>query len=166
MIRNLRTLLLVAVLAVPSFSAPAQANEDLKKFLAAIAVMGIIGVVAERERDNKPVAVPVKPIPDQIYKPNRRWTDNNKRLPQNCYRSFQTTDGNRSYYVEDCLNKHFRHAQNLPKQCEIKLKNNGKGKWKGKGHGKGKGKGHDKHVKVYSPNCLQHNGYFTQRREY
>lgn len=161
MIRNLRTLLFAAVLAIPSFSAPAHANDDFKKFLAAIALMGVIGVVAERER-SKPVAAPVKPVPTPTYKPHRRWVDNSKQLPMTCYRTFRTRDGQRSFFSEECLNKHFKHARNLPKKCEMKVKGHGHGKWKGRGNGWG----HMKHHKVYSPNCLQHNGYYTQRREY
>lgn len=147
MIRQLSMLLLIVVFAVPSLSTPAHANDDFKKFLAALAIMGVIGVVAERERDN-PIVVPATPAPKPKRKSNRGWGDTSKKLPKECFKSYRTSDGKRSYFSKKCLRKNYEFARTLPRQCERKVWTKGKKR------------------SLYSPNCLQHNGYHTRRREY
>lgn len=147
MTRNLRTFFLVAALSIPSFSAPVQANDDFKKLLAALAVMGVIGVVAERERD-KPIVAPVAPIPQPQRRPNRRWEDKSKRLPQKCFKTYPTEDGRLSFFSKKCLKKKYKSARNLPQKCERSVRTKGKTR------------------SLYSPNCLQRNGYSSFRHRH
>jgi hypothetical protein len=148
MTRQILSLLLVACLALPSFSAPARADADLDKALTALFGLAVVGaIINDSQKKRKKSAPHVEPTPKRH--PNSGWKKGQaKILPKGCLQEFDTSKGKRRYFGDRCLSEHYRHADRLPTQCRTKV-------WTDQGK-----------RKLYSPSCLKKAGYATKRREY
>lgn len=137
MIRKFCTALIITALIIPMTTAPARANEDFNKFIAALTAFAILGIAAENATDHK---VAKKPV----YKPKKKHVHNNRKhkyLPKNCFKTFNTSRGKATYLKPKCVNQNKKVAMSLPKQCARTV-------WTDAG----------KRV-LYSPACLTNHGY-------
>lgn len=146
MIRKLCTFILAASLALPTFSAPARAGDDLRNLIAAMTVLGLVAAVAHNEQD-KPVIAHSKAKPKK-KRVNKKRHSEHKRLPSQCRNTFDTREGQRKYFRQNCLNKKYQYAQKLPQRC-LRTVRTDRGK-----------------RNLYSSQCLSRNGYKTHPREY
>lgn len=147
MTRQIFSLLLVACLALPSFTVPARADANLDKALTALFGLAVVGaIINDSKKSNKP-APHVAPKPKRP--PHAGWKNGRaKILPKGCLRAFETSRGKRRFFGDRCLEKHYRHADRLPRQCRTKV-------WTDQGK-----------RSLYSPSCLKNAGYTMKRRDY
>lgn len=144
---------LAASLAVTSFTAaPAAAgNDNLEKFLLGAGTLLIIGsalnhhkskvIVTDRSRDRA-----------HRYGGGYRNKDDkgrkrriSKLLPRYCLTRVETRRGDVRMFGARCLNRNYRHADWLPRECKIRVK----------------GK---RHIRTgYKPRCLRNYGYRVAR---
>jgi hypothetical protein len=141
MSRKFISSIMVAAIAATSLSfsaAPAKANDDLAKFLVGATALVIIGkAISDNNRHRQPVAAPpTNPHPPKVHKPRR------KALTAACVRRHNTYDGKVKVFGQRCLQKHYRHADSLPKHCKVRLATT-----------KGTKRG-------YSIPCLRNEGYY------
>ncbi|MEM6886750.1 MAG: hypothetical protein AAF636_01285 [Pseudomonadota bacterium] len=126
-------------------AAPARADEDVLRALAAIAGIAIVGKVIRdnvQERrakgpltrrqlapapvkrratgpvyDTSPLSgLAVRPLPERVRKTNRR------QLPGDCLRSEQTWDGQVRYFGQRCLERQYSYSNQLPRACAISVR--------------------------------------------
>ncbi|WP_380055801.1 hypothetical protein ACFE33_01185 [Falsihalocynthiibacter sp. SS001] len=121
MLKKLCTFALVICLALPSTSAPAHASDDLKKILAALATMAVIGMAAN-ELKSDPVVVPQptpqpKPKPKPQKPPYGNAYGHYKKLPNQCLHTFNTSEGRATYFKQKCMKDNYKYAKRLPQQC-------------------------------------------------
>lgn len=120
-------------------AAPARAdNKDLARALAAIAGIAIVGkIIHDKKKDKERAATRKYPAP--VYeaprvrprhvepRPLPRQVRNNKLLPSQCFRSYDTRQGTVRMFGNRCLQNNFRHANRLPQHCKVRVKtHNGK----------------------------------------
>ena len=130
-------------------SAPAYADDrDVARALAAILGIAVVGKIIhdnnkkkEREvtrRHTAPVyTAPHRYNPPRVQqrrynqhiqpRPLPRHVRNDKLLPSQCFRSFDTRSGPVRMFGNRCLQNNFRHANRLPQHCKVRVKTyNGK----------------------------------------
>lgn len=119
MSRKFISSILIAAIAATGLSvsaAPAQANDDLAKFLVGATALIIIGsALAGDDNPPKKVTQPAKPKPAHKTKKNR------KLLPSKCLRVHQTYNGKMRMMGGKCLQNNYRHTQLLPNQCRTRI---------------------------------------------
>lgn len=119
-------------------AAPAKADDDVAKILAALAGIAILGaVINDRRHDDQVRHQPqprVKPYAQPRHKPrhkprahkrDHRYVDPAPRplprrfvLPSRCLRTVPLRNGQRvNAFGQGCLNKHYRFSNSLPRQC-------------------------------------------------
>lgn len=112
-------------------SAPARADDrDAARALAAILGIAVVGaIIHDRNKDKKRKVHREAPVykkhvqKKHVHKPHRiqprplPQRANRKLLPQRCFRSVQTYQGNYRMFGQRCLNKHYRHVNSLPNRC-------------------------------------------------
>lgn len=147
----------VAVTAVGN--APARADEDVLRALAAIAGIAIVGKVIhdrnERKREKSHVArnvhkAPVyhnhKKVYDLAPRPLPQRAKNRRLLPGDCLRTAETRQGRVRYFGKRCLERNFNYVNRLPQACAIRLR------------------GDDRNRRGYEARCLRREGYQLARR--
>ena len=112
---------LTAMGATPAFAD----DRDAARALAAILGIAVVGaLIHESNKDkkrkvhrhthrpkhhaHKPHHLKPRPLPKRA---------NRKLLPQRCFRSVQTYQGNFRMFGQRCLNKHYAHVNSLPNRC-------------------------------------------------
>ena len=157
-----------AALAITAFgNAPARADEDLARALAAIVGIAIVGkVISDKLDDDKDDnRVVTRQRYDDRYNYNRHGNLNrqgnairrveprplprraNRRLlPGDCLRSFDTRDGRYRVFNRQCLQKNYGFTNDLPRSCKVKFK------------------AHKKTRHGYDARCLRRQGYQLARR--
>jgi len=158
--RKFIALILSAATAVATLSpAPARANEDIGKVLAGLAALAIIGAALNDARDDTPPVVhrhrypyPTGPV---VRPHDRRPAPVSPRplpsgvtrydLPQQCLRKFDAYRGNTRLFGLNCLQRNYRHVNQLPYACRVQF-----------------GNGRQGHV-GYEPVCLRERGYRVAR---
>lgn len=156
--RKFIALIVAASIAITGFSAvPARADEDVAKFIAGMALLGIIGAaINDAKKDDRHVTRTynpphnhnhghgpkhhthnqhnghVKPLPPRV----RRYD-----LPAHCVRYFPRYSQNRPLAAKGCLDRNYGRTQSLPQACKVTF-------WNGKRNRTG-----------YKPGCLKNHGY-------
>ncbi|MBW4706590.1 hypothetical protein KX928_02210 [Roseobacter sp. YSTF-M11] len=153
--------IVAAALAVTAIgSAPARADEDLLRALAAIAGIAIVGKVIhdrnERKKEQQAVTRNTHRAP--VYQNHNRSYDlkprplphraNRRLLPGECLRSSDTRDGRVRYFGRSCLEDRYKHVEKLPKACKLRVKV----------------PGYAYRRTGYDAYCLRQNGYQLARR--
>ncbi|WP_299501158.1 hypothetical protein [uncultured Roseobacter sp.] len=148
--------IVAAALAVTAIgSAPARADEDLLRALAAIAGIAIVGKVIhdrnKREKERNTVTRNAHKAP--VYQNHGRVYDlkprplpkraQRKLLPGACLRSAETRQGRLRYFGQHCLKRNYKFVNRLPNACAVRVR----------GHGLG-----------YEARCLRNQGYQLARR--
>ncbi|WP_208350703.1 hypothetical protein [Pseudaestuariivita rosea] len=84
------------------------------------------------------------------YDDDRRdWRDDRRKvLPHRCFRTYETRDGLRRGFARRCLNRHYDHADRLPRNCLSRART-----INGKRH-------------YYKARCLRNEGYRIGRSRY
>ncbi|OIQ28417.1 MAG: hypothetical protein BM562_12960 [Alphaproteobacteria bacterium MedPE-SWcel] len=138
--RKFIALILAASVAVTGFAAgPARADgEDVAKFIAGLAVLGIIGAAINDHRDDRPRPPHVDPTPRPKPLPPRvRRYD----LPSQCLTSLRVRGQSHRIVGLRCLRRTYDYSRDLPKSCYTELRNR------------------DQHRRGYRPTCLRQHGY-------
>lgn len=153
-----------AALAVTAIgSAPARADEDLARALAAIVGIAIVGkVISDKLDDDKkqPTVTRQATTDDFRYIDRNRTGDvisrweprplprrvERRLLPGECLRSFQTRYGRERIFGKKCLKKNYDFHQSLPRVCEVAFRANNKKR------------------RGYDARCLRQEGYQLARR--
>ncbi|MEL0438474.1 hypothetical protein [Phycobacter sp. K97] len=147
--RKFITLVLSLSLAVTGFSAaPARADEDVLKFIAGAALLGILGAAINDARHdrraNPSVVTPPRPphpgprpLPPHVAKYD---------LPAQCVRYFPRYSNTRTLLGQKCLRKNYQYMHSLPQSCRVTF-------WNGQRNRAG-----------YKPRCLQRKGYRLVQR--
>jgi hypothetical protein len=127
-------------------AAPARADDDTKRAIAAILGLAILGAaISESRKDRKTVAKPVprpgkvvppRPLPDRVSR---------KLLPQQCLRSFPVDRGYMSAFGQRCLHHHYAFTNRLPARCYSQIRTD----WGLRG--------------VYRAHCLRREGFQLAR---
>ncbi|WP_298915726.1 hypothetical protein [uncultured Roseobacter sp.] len=151
--------IVAAALAVTAIgSAPARADNDLLKALAAIAGVAIVGkVIHDRNKRNKErdtvtrntYQAPIYESSPRVYDLEPRPLPNRAKrrlLPGDCLRSAQTRQGRVRYFGNRCLERNYKHVNKLPRDCFIRLR------------------GDDQSRRGYDARCLRDRGYQLARR--
>ena len=158
------TVVAAAVAIATIGNAPARADENVARALAAIVGAAVVGAIINHElkdrkkekvvkrrkknptpevwdyRRNEDTAirrVEPRPLPARVQR---------KLLPGNCLRSFETRDGRARVFSKKCLKKNYDYNRSLPQACAVKFRNHNK-----KRHG-------------YDARCLRRQGYQLARR--
>lgn len=154
-----------AALAVVTIgNAPARADEDVARALAAIVGAAVVGAIINHElkdrKEEKRVTqrkdsrVPEvwrrdqssdrvirrsepRPLPAQVKR---------KLLPGNCLRSFETSDGRARVFSKKCLKENYTFNRSLPQACAVKFRTQ------------------KKRQSGYDARCLRRQGYQLARR--
>jgi len=134
-------------IAITGFSAaPARADEDVAKFIAGMALLGILGAAINDARKNdRAVTQPhyyphqphhpggqVRPLPPKLHKYN---------LPAQCVQYFPHYSQTYPLASNLCLKRHYGSTRALPAACKVRF-------WNGRNHRVG-----------FKPNCLRKHGY-------
>ncbi|WP_282078147.1 hypothetical protein [Epibacterium ulvae] len=139
--RGFIALVLASAVAISGFSAaPARADNDVAKFIAGAALLGIIGAAIHEHKDDKrekrrqTVQHPhktytPKPVPSRVSRYD---------LPVKCQRHFH---GKSSVISRGCLTRHHTRVQSLPHRCGLSY-------WNGKRYRQG-----------FGTHCLRKHGY-------
>lgn len=151
----------VAVTAIGN--APARADDDVARALAAIVGLAIVGsVINNRLDDNNNRAVTRRYEGRDIFgRPGTRRPDSvihrvnprplprrvaKRLLPGQCLRSFDTRDGRYRIFGKRCLERNFDYARSLPRACKVSFRAN------------------QKKRRGYDARCLRREGYQLARR--
>lgn len=153
-------------------SVPARADErDVARALAAILGIAVVGkIIHDKKKDKERAVARQRAAP--IYETQRvrpryveprhvepshveprhveprplpRHVRNNKLLPKQCFRSYDTRRGPVRMFGRKCLKNNFRHANSLPKHCKVRVNT-----YNGKRNG-------------YQARCLRDAGYRLAR---
>lgn len=129
--------------AIAGFSAaPARADEDVAKFLAGLAVLGIIGAAINDAKDDAKRTPPRRH--DVILPDGPRPKPHHVRkydLPGGCLTSLRVNGQNHRFLAQRCLKNNYRYTRQLPQRCHSFFDN---------GHQRRQG---------YRPKCLRRHGY-------
>lgn len=151
------TIIAAAVAVTAIGSAPARADEDVLRALAAIAGIAIVGKVIhdrnERKQQTHSVTrniykAPLYPNQGRVYdlKPRPLPKRVNRRLlPGDCLRSVQTRQGRVRYFGQRCLQRSYKFANRLPQSCAVRFR------------------GVDHNRRGYDARCLSRAGYQLAR---
>lgn len=157
-----------AALAVTAIgSAPARADEDVARALAAIVGLAIVGkVISDKiddDKDKKKNRVSRGYYDDRydyVRPSNRYYNDGIRRveprplprrverrlLPGDCLRSYRANDRRYRVFEKKCLKRNYSYAKSLPSRCEVKFRS------------------HNKKRRGYDARCLRDRGYQLARR--
>ncbi|MDE4132294.1 hypothetical protein PXK00_04175 [Phaeobacter sp. QD34_3] len=155
--RKFIALILSLSLALTGVSAaPARADEDVAKFIAGMALLGILGAaINDARHDNQhghvapppqhpphhprphPPTVHPRPLPPHVARYD---------LPAQCVRYFPRYSKSHTLVGQTCLQRHYRFESSLPQACRVTF-------WNGQVHRSG-----------YKPSCLQNRGYRIVRK--
>lgn len=143
-------------------SVPARADErDVARALAAILGIAVVGkIIHDKKKDKERAVTRQRAAP--VYETQRvrpryveprhveprplpRHVRNNKLLPKQCFRSYDTRRGPVRMFGRKCLKNNFRHANSLPKHCKVRVNT-----YNGKRNG-------------YQARCLRDAGYRLAR---
>lgn len=145
-------------------SAPARADEDLARALAAIVGIAIVGkVISDNRSDDKKKSTVTRNrnTTHHSTRPYYNRSDNwirrveprplprrveRRLLPGDCLRSFNTRDGRYRIFGKRCLQRNYQHVRSLPRSCEVSFRTGNQ-----KRHG-------------YGARCLHRKGYQLARR--
>ncbi|MEP0963229.1 MAG: hypothetical protein ABJQ70_02735 [Roseobacter sp.] len=133
MTRRFIATVVAAALSVTAIgTAPAQANEDVARTLAAIAGIAIVTKIISDKTDKKKksshkvsnkkrYAPPVQKV--QRVKP-RPLPQKARRhlLPGDCLRSYETRNGHHRIFGKSCLKKNYNFTHSLPHACEVSFR--------------------------------------------
>lgn len=157
--RKFITFVLAASMAITGFSAvPARADEDVARFIAGLAVLGILGAAINQNRhqntyvsrsDTDPAYVHTpRPQPPHVHPQPRPLPPRVTRydLPSQCLRYFPAYRNGRNLLGQHCLGNTYRHVSALPQQCRVTF-------WNGRSH-----------KNAFRPDCLRQRGYRFVRR--
>ena len=116
-------------------AAPARADDkDVARALAAILGIAVVGKIIHDKKKAKERAVtrhdttPTYHAPRTYHQPHvqprplPRHVRNNKLLPKQCFRSYDTRKGTVRMFGRRCLENNFRHANRLPQHCKVRIK--------------------------------------------
>ncbi|MCV3270180.1 hypothetical protein [Roseobacter sinensis] len=149
--------IVAAALAVTAIgSAPARADNDALRALAAIAGIAIVGkVIHDRNKRKNEQQTVTRHLNDGYRYPNGRVIDlkprplpqraNRRLLPGDCLRSVQTWDGRVRYFSQRCLERSYRDVNRLPQKCAVRFR------------------GEDWTRRGYEARCLSRSGYKLAR---
>ncbi len=158
--RELTATILAAVLAVAQGAAPAKAA-DAEKVLGVLLGIGAIYAIGKAIEQNqaqarepvrrdvvperiRPHAVP-EPVrryaPPESARPNHRWSEKRRTLPEECLYRFETRDGPLVGFGRNCLEHTLHRADRLPENCAIRTHIG------------------NKRRTIYSARCLRHEGW-------
>lgn len=138
-----------ASIAITGFSAaPARADEDVAKFIAGLALLGILGAAINNSRkDDHAAARPqypyqphqphhpggqIRPLPPKMHKYN---------LPARCVQYFPRYSRKHPLASNACLKRSYGSTRALPQVCKVRF-------WNGNHHRIG-----------FKPACLHKHGY-------
>lgn len=154
--------IVAAALAVTALgSAPARADDDLLRGLAAIAGIAIVGKVIHDRNKRKSAqhSVTRNTYKAPVYhnKHNRKQVydlqprplpqrANRRLLPGDCLRSADTRQGRVRYFGKRCLERSYKHVNRLPEYCAVRFR------------------GEDRNRRGYEARCLRREGYQLARR--
>lgn len=166
--RKFIALVVAAAIAITGFSAaPARADEDVAKFIAGAALLGILGAAINNARKDDHAATRTYNPPhghrhggNKHYGHNRhsghKHYGHNRHqghakplpprvrrydLPANCVRYFPRYSRNYPLAGKGCLDRNYGSAHALPRSCRVTF-------WNGKRHRTG-----------FKPHCLKQHGY-------
>lgn len=156
MTKRLIATVLAGALAFTSLpTAPAQADDELGKILAAGTVLFILGKAIQMESDKGSRKKEVhrhhaKPAPKKQVQHKRhhqpQHVHRSARLPGYCLTRVHTWDGPRNLVSARCLRNNYAYADSLPRQCFRRLETR------------------DGVRRGYGPRCLQQRGYVIAGR--
>lgn len=155
--RKFIAMIVAASIAITGFSAaPARADEDVAKFIAGMALLGILGAAINdaRKDDRGHVTRTYKPPHNHGHAP-RHHTHNRHGghvkplpprvrrydLPAHCVRYFPRYSRNYPLAGKGCLDRSYGKTHALPKACRVTF-------WNGRQHRTG-----------FKPRCLKQHGY-------
>ncbi|GGL81839.1 hypothetical protein [Wenxinia marina] len=146
----------------------AERNRRTGQIIAGAAVLGILGLALRNQRDDEDDE-------DRARHDDRwddAWDDRGRRddfgrwdghdprwndwaeprgrgqfLPTSCLRRFETRRGDLPLFDSDCLNREVRHARDLPLDCAVTVRSEGR------------------FVSGFDPNCLTDRGYRIANRD-
>jgi len=146
--RKFIALVVASAIAITGISVSKARAADAHDILGGLAAIAIIGAAVnhynkEKHRDRvarqynpvHPAPKPrhdVRPLPPRVARYD---------LPQKCLRIYEQYSKKRPLLRPKCLERHYKFADSLPKQCEV-------GFWDGK-----------KVKRAYEPACLRQRGY-------
>ncbi|MGR3436251.1 MAG: hypothetical protein ACU0CO_15400 [Shimia sp.] len=143
MMKRLMALMLAAAMALtltPPRAAQA-GNEDLAKVIVGgVILYGIAKAIEDEQRRKRRATVHVTP-PKQYEPKKPAPVAHRKHLPRGCIFTMHTSKGQRTFFGQNCLNRHYRHAHRLPQACH-------RSHWTSKGWRYG-----------YGRKCLRNHGY-------
>jgi len=135
MYRRIITTIVAASIAITAIGAtPARADDrDVARALAAILGIAVVGkIIHDKKKDKQRAVTRHQPAP--VYqaprhrthkvqpRPLPRHVRNNKLLPKQCFRSFDTRRGTVQMFGNRCLQNNFRHANRLPQHCKVQAR--------------------------------------------
>ncbi|MGC1496224.1 MAG: hypothetical protein WA790_10470 [Sulfitobacter sp.] len=145
MYRRFITTIAAASIAITALgAAPARADDkDAARALAAILGIAVIGKIIHDNKKDKERAVTRRHSEPRVQprrrsephvQPRRRHSEpqvqprplprqvrNNKLLPSQCFRSFDTRRGTVRMFGNRCLQNNYRHANRLPQHCKVRV---------------------------------------------
>ncbi len=137
--RFIATIAAASIAITAMGAAPARADDkDAARILAAILGIAVVGkIIHDNKKDkervvtrrhNEPRVQPRRRHEPQVEpRPLPRHVRNNKLLPRQCFRSFETRRGTVRMFGRRCLQNNFRHANRLPEHCKVRIRtHNGK----------------------------------------
>lgn len=134
MYRRFIATIIAASIAITAFGAvPARADDrDVARALAAILGLAVVGkIIHDNKKDKERAVARQRAAP--VYQPPRvrqryieprplpRHVRNNKLLPKQCFRSYDTRRGTVHMFGRKCLNNNFRHVNSLPQHCKVRV---------------------------------------------
>lgn len=161
---GLTALSLVLIPAAPVHAQ--QSGDELNRAIIGILALGAVGLALKNSAENRDSAA-VAQRDDRQSKPSHGreieqahgnrgrghgyGRANNERrvdlMPGRCFRRVETARGGyQGIYDGRCLDRRYRDANTLPRQCEVRMG------------------GRDGHRKGYDASCLQDFGYRSDRR--
>ncbi len=160
--RRFIAVILSLSLAITGISAaPARADEDVAKFIAGMAFLGLLGAAindSRHEEQRAPVAAPPPPPPHSYHRDPYHHDPYHRGprplpprvakydLPAQCVRYFPRYSKSHTLLGQNCLQRNYVHEQSLPQSCRVTF-------WNGPRHRTGS-----------KSECLQRNGYRIVRR--
>ena len=146
MTKQLIATVVAAAMAFTSLpTAPARADDELGKILAAGTVLFILGKAIEIESNKSSRK---KEAHRRQYKPSRKKKKKarsrphrSKRLPGYCLTQVRGRDGSRRLLSGRCLRRNYDYVDSLPRQCQRRIQTR------------------DGVRRGYGPSCLRKRGY-------
>lgn len=157
-------LMALSLTLVPAAPVQAQqSNEDLQRAIVSLLALGAVGLAIKNNSDNReearetrrqPVEVAPQRAPRNVHDNHRRnyqdFDRQNRRVdlvPGRCFRRVETARGGyQGVFVARCLERRYRDADTLPRQCLVRIGGN---------NGNRRG---------YDAACLRDFGYRSDRR--